>query len=108
MTVRSRAHSRRAETVSARVTESGFVAFSSSAMNRDDLLALLGVRQVHEENLVEASLARQLGGQLADVVRGGHHEDGGLPILQPGEQPAEHALGEAGVGVAARVVREAL
>src|SRR5947199_10489249 len=46
-------------------------------MNGEDLLALLGIRQVHEEDRVEASLARQLGGQLADVVRRGHHEDGG-------------------------------
>ena len=77
-------------------------------MNGEDLLALLGVRQVHEEDLVEASLARQLGRQLSDVVARRHDEDGRLAVLQPGEQPPEDALGEAGVGVAAGVVREAL
>src|SRR6267142_2713596 len=55
-------------------------------MHGEDLLALLGVGQVHEEDLVEASLARHLGRQLADVVGRRHHEDGRLAVLQPGEQ----------------------
>src|SRR5437762_11394181 len=62
------------------------VALPLADMNGEDLLALLGVRQVHEEYLVEASLARQLGRQLADVVRRGHYDDGGLLILQPAAQ----------------------
>ena len=41
---------------------------------REDLPALGGVRQVDEEDLVEAALAQQLGRQREDVVRGRDHE----------------------------------
>src|SRR5207253_9650335 len=94
MTVRSRAHSRRAEIVSARVTESGFVAFSSSTMISERLERLLavveGVRQAEAVQAVgerpheewDAQIAGDLGQRrLQPVLLGGLDRDEGIPRL---------------------------
>src|SRR5262245_31025247 len=76
------------------------VALPLAQVHGEDLPAILGGRQVHEEDLVEPALAGELGRQLRDVVRGRDHEDGRRPVLEPAEEAAEDSLGQAGVRVA--------
>src|SRR5260370_594624 len=67
----------------AREVEELRVALPLAEMDREDLLALVGVGEIHEEDLVEAALARQLGRQLSDVIALAHTEAGPLPLLHP-------------------------
>ena len=67
-------------------------------MHGEDLGAGFEIGEVDEEDFVEAAFAQQFGGQGFDIVSGGDEEDGGLVLLHPGEEGAEHALGEAAVG----------
>ena len=57
--------------------------------------------QVHEERLVEAALAQQLGRQALHVVGRGDHEHVAAALLQPREERAEHALRDSAVLVPA-------
>jgi hypothetical protein len=58
----------------------------------DDRAPRLGIRQVDEEDLVEAALAQEFGRQLRHVVGGRDGEDISAAVLQPGQERAEHAL----------------
>src|SRR5450759_3276886 len=60
-------------------------------MDVEDGLALVLVRQVEEEHLVEAALADDLGGQEVDAVRRRRHEDEPLLLLHPREERREDA-----------------
>ena len=62
-----------------------------------DGLPRLPVRQVDEEDFVEAALADELGREAGDVVGGGDHEDVTATVLQPGEEGAEDPPGDAAV-----------
>src|SRR5205823_7233619 len=80
-------------------TEVAWLAAASAKVDGEDLLALTGRGQVHEEQLVEAAFAQQLRRQVADLVRGGDNEHRLLLLLEPGEERAEDA------GADPRVVR---
>src|SRR5207244_3595979 len=61
----------------------------------EDLAALLLGGDVEEEDLVEAALADDLGGEQVDAVRGRGHEHGRRLLLPPGEEGREDAPGRA-------------
>src|SRR6185369_11908249 len=58
-------------------------------------------RQVHEEDLVEAALAKQLRRKRSDVVRGGDEEYAVATLAHPREERAQQAPRD--TAVAARV-----
>ncbi len=64
------------------------VACSFGEMDAKDRHAVLWGREVHENDLAEATLANLLGGELAHIVRGGEDKDVGL-VLHPVEQEAD-------------------
>ncbi len=61
-------------------------------VNAEDLQPLVLVRQIDEEDLVEAALADHLRGQQVDAVRGGGDEYTVGLLLHPGEEVAEDAV----------------
>ena len=65
-----------------------------------DPVFLFTAGQVHEEHTVEAFSTGELRRQLRDVVACPHEKHGAFVIVEPGEQRAEHARGDAGVGLA--------
>ena len=75
-----------------------FVSPATAEMDGEYCLALPFSGQVDEEDFVEASFAHQFGREVGDVVGGGDHEDWVAMILHPGQERAEHALGESAVG----------
>src|SRR6266508_3876822 len=60
-------------------------------VDREDLLAFLLVGQVHEEDLVETSLADDFGREKLDPVGRGRDEDKGALLLHPRQEARENA-----------------
>ena len=58
-------------------------------VNGEDLFALLFVRQIDEEDLVEATLAEDLRRQQVDAIGGGGDEDVRPVLLHPGQKSGE-------------------
>src|SRR5580704_10143396 len=77
-------------------------------VDAQDRLALGGVGQVDEEDLVEAALAQQLRRQRGEVVGRRDDEYVRALLLQPREEGAEQAPAEPAVGVAVAAGRDAL
>ena len=73
------------------------VAASAGEVDGEDLFALFQLRQVDEEDFVEAALAQELRRQGAHIVGGGDEEDRLGLFLHPGEKGAEDAGGGAAV-----------
>ena len=65
-----------------------------------DPVLLFTARQVHEEHTVEALGPGELRRQLRGVVAGADEKDVTLVVIEPSEQRAEHASGDAGVCLA--------
>ena len=63
----------------------------------ENLAARRCIRQVDEEDFVEAALAQQLRRQLLHRIRGRHQEHARLPLGHPGEEVAEDAARYAAV-----------
>src|SRR5688500_7777388 len=59
------------------------VALLLAEVDAEDDLTLRGIRQVDEEDLVEAALAKQFGREVLDVVRGRDDEHRLLLLLEP-------------------------
>lgn len=66
-------------------------------MVAQDVRPGFGIRQVHEEDLVETTLAEQLGRQRLDVVGGGHEEDLTRPVLHPPKERSEEPSADSSV-----------
>src|SRR5947209_10483269 len=62
------------------------VAPAALQMDAEEFRARLRVRQIHEEDLVEAAFAQQLRRQSGEVVGRGDNEDAALAVLQPGQE----------------------
>ena len=66
----------------------------------------LGIWQLQQEDLVEATFAQQFGGQPFDRIGGGYHKHRAGFFAHPGEQAGQHPL--AGATVAAAITAKAL
>jgi len=60
-----------------RQVESVRIAVALGQVDAEDLNPLLGRRQIHVKDFVEAAFAQQFRRQLGDLICGGNNEDGG-------------------------------
>lgn len=73
------------------------IAAAAAEVDGEDIFAFGGTRKIDEEDFVEATFAEEFGGEVRDVVGGGHDEDGSGFLVEPGEEGAEDAGAGAGV-----------
>jgi hypothetical protein len=74
------------------------IAAAAAEMDGEYIFAFGGTRKIDEEDFVEATFAEEFGGEVRDVVGGGHDEDGSGFFGEPGEEGSEDA--GAGTGIA--------